>query len=30
MHTQGSGLFYGVGDDAAFVTDHLINRVGDQ
>ncbi|MGI9571654.1 MAG: flavin-containing monooxygenase, partial [Desulfobulbia bacterium] len=30
MHTQGSGLFYGVGDDAAFVTNHLINQAGNQ
>ncbi|HUS96060.1 MAG TPA: NAD(P)-binding domain-containing protein, partial [Hyphomicrobiaceae bacterium] len=30
MHTQGSGLFYGVGGDAAFVTDHLINQMRNQ
>ena len=23
MYTQGSGLFYGVGDDAQYVVDHL-------
>ena len=26
MHTQGSGLFYQVGRDAAFVVDHLCNQ----
>ncbi len=26
MHTQGSGLFYGVGDDAEYVVDHLIDH----
>jgi putative flavoprotein involved in K+ transport len=25
MHTQGSGLFYGVGDDADYVVNHLTN-----
>ena len=25
MHTQGSGLFYGVGDDAEYVVDHCIS-----
>ena len=26
MHTQGSGLFYGVGDDAGYVVSHLISQ----
>ena len=26
MHTQGSGLFYGVGDDAEYVVSHLLDR----
>jgi putative flavoprotein involved in K+ transport len=26
MHTQGSGLFYGVGDDAEFVVTHLLGE----
>ena len=26
MHTQGSGLFYGVGEDAEYVVTHLVNR----
>ena len=26
MHTQGSGLFYGVGDDAEYVVSHLVAR----
>ncbi|CUH46587.1 putative oxidoreductase CzcO [Ruegeria atlantica] len=25
MHSQGSGLFYGVGEDAEYVVDHLIS-----
>ncbi len=28
MHTQGSGLFYGVGEDAEYVVDHLISTSG--
>jgi putative flavoprotein involved in K+ transport len=28
MHTQGSGLFYGVGRDAEFVVDHLVAHSG--
>jgi putative flavoprotein involved in K+ transport len=27
MHTQGSGLFYGVGEDAKYVVAHLLNRI---
>jgi putative flavoprotein involved in K+ transport len=26
MHTQGSGLFYGVGEDAEYVVAHLLNQ----
>ena len=26
MHTQGSGLFYGVGRDAEYVVDHLVSQ----
>lgn len=26
MHTQGSGLFYGVGEDAEYVAAHLLNQ----
>ena len=27
MHTQGSGLFYGVGEDAEYVVAHLLDRI---
>ena len=26
MHTQGSGLFCGVGEDAEYVVSHLVNQ----
>ncbi len=29
MHTQGSGLFYGVGRDAEYVVEHLCRSAGD-